>query len=465
MSQQLRMFGWSVARCAVLVVLVLAASVAQVHGNSGTSVAVDEIYGSIYVTGQFSRWADFDPNPDPVLGAAWRGVSNPVEYPGGNTWEMGYLAKYAADGSFLWAIQLVGNGNQFLKDVAVGSDGFVYVVGTTQQATSFGDWPEPDLNHTVTAAFLARIRPENGHVEWVEQFDNSILPASFTVGTNIALEEDTFGITTGIYISGDAFIARYNLNSGLASLAWVEPLIAGGDVAISDLAADSSGVYATGSFRQNLDVGSGNLTAADPWVSDGFLVKLSDSGSAPYWEWATQFPCIGVAAVAVDDGYLYVSAKDVPDDYGIEFIDKLRSTDGTIVWHKPCRNASAYDIVARNDYLYLTGTFSGTVDFDLSDSATKSLTTNPSSNGAREIFLWKMDNTGALVWAGQMGGHGNYNNSQGVGIAVDSNESVVTTGWFSGSPADFDPSGAGDADFQLIRLGRGDALFRRSVRT
>ncbi len=461
-----------VTRCVLPLVFLMGPFIADAQcGNMGTSVAVDGA-GNIYVTGTITRWADFDPG----LAAVWCGVSNPVEYPGGETWSMGYLAKYGSDRSLNWVVQLTGNASQWLNDVAVGSDGSVYVVGFSQYATSFGNTA---LNPLVMSAFLAKVDPQNGSTVWCTQFDNLDLAATGSVGENIALETSIDGTTTGVVISGwsrpanpnfgDApFIARYDL---VGTLSWAEGLGATGYASISDLAADSSGVYATGSFRKTLDFGldeHGVLltkTTADEWISDGFVVKLShmpsDSGSAPVWEWAIQYPRIGVAAVAVDGDSLYVSGDDVPDDYDIEFIDKLAATTGEGVWHKLCRNATARDIVARDNFLYLTGTFSGTVDFDLSDSSTKNLTTSPSSNAAREAFLWKMDSTGALEWVGQIGGHGSYNNSQGIGIAVDGYGNVVTTGWFSGSPADFDPSGAGNPNFQLIRLGRGDAFVSK----
>lgn len=93
-------------------------------------------------------------------------------------------------------------------------------------------------------------------------------------------------------------------------------------------------------------------------------------------------------------------------------------------------NAVAVDDSAN---VYVTGKFSGTVDFDPSNSSYQ-LT----SNGQTDIFVAKYNSLGFLKWAFRIG---NYSGDEGNSIAVDSNGDVVVTGSFQG-PADFDP-GAG----------------------
>ena len=453
-----------VARCVLTLVLLMGPFLTDAQcGNMGTSVAVDGA-GNIYVTGTITRWADFDPG----LAAVWCGVSNPVEYPGGETWSMGYLAKYGSDRSLQWFVRLTGNASQWLNDVAVGSDGSVYVVGFSQYATSFGNTA---LDPLVMSAFLAKVDPSTGSVDWCTQLNNTELAATGSLGENIALETGNDGTTTGVVISGwfrpanpnfgDApFIARYDL---VGILDWAEGLGATGSASISDLTADASGVYATGSFRKTLDFGldAGNvlltMTAADEWISDGFLVKWSNSVNGPVWQWGEQYVGVSLAAVASDGNHVYVSAGDNAQDNGItsglEFIAKL-DIAGDPVWREPWPNGIAYDIAARGGNLYLTGTFAGTVDFDLGAS-TQALTAN-----GRDIFIWKMTDDGEYLWAGQMGGPsiGMLPNDRGAGIAVDAGGSVITTGTFLGRPADFDPS-AGTAS--LIRFGRGDAFVSK----
>ncbi|MEQ1906683.1 MAG: SBBP repeat-containing protein, partial [Pirellulaceae bacterium] len=100
--------------------------------------------------------------------------------------------------------------------------------------------------------------------------------------------------------------------------------------------------------------------------------------------------------------------------------------------------------------VYTAGYFQGTVDFD-PGSGTTPLT----SAGGTDIFVTKVDNSGALLWARSMGGGGT---DAANGIAVDSTGNVYTTGSFNGT-ADFDPSGsvsnlvsAGSSDIFVSRL-------------
>ncbi len=89
--------------------------------------------------------------------------------------------------------------------------------------------------------------------------------------------------------------------------------------------------------------------------------------------------------------------------------------------------------------VYTTGYFTGTVDFD-PGFGTFDLT----SAGSNDIFVSKLDASGNLVWAGQMGGTGD---DQGFSIAVDASGNVYTTGYCNGT-ADFDP-GAGTMELSL----------------
>ena len=468
MREDWKTLGRFGVRCGVFMAILWASLVGHAQPNQGTSIAVDGA-GNIYATGTFSRWADFDPG----VGQAWLGVADPVEYGGGYTSSMGYLAKYAHDGSYQWAIHVVDEresafGQGQLIDVAVDSDGFVYVVGTSYYATSFGG---NLLNSDVWTAFVAKVRPDGGTV-WKVQFDNTELGAMGSVGQNIALESDDSDATTGVVVSGwyrptdpnigdTSFIARFDPNGDLG---WVKELGAPGCASINDLAADSSGVYAAGAFRKTLEFGLDEdgvlltMTCADQWTADGFVAKFSDSDDGPVWQWGRQVVGLSLAAVASNGSHVYVSVGDNAQDNGVtsglEFVAKL-DTDGNEVWNLPCPNAIGYDIALRDGYLYLTGTFAGTVDFDLGTS-----TRNLTANGPRDIFVWKMTDGGGLEWAGQMGGPagGGLPNERGAGIAVDPWGNVVTTGAFLGRPADFDPGPGTD---MLVRLGRGDAFVSK----
>ena len=82
--------------------------------------------------------------------------------------------------------------------------------------------------------------------------------------------------------------------------------------------------------------------------------------------------------------------------------------------------------------VYITGSFSGTVDFDPGPG-----TTNLTSYGGTDSYVAKFDPSGALLWAKHLGGTGG---DAPTGIALDGSGNVVTVGNFTGTgffnPAD-----------------------------
>lgn len=86
-------------------------------------------------------------------------------------------------------------------------------------------------------------------------------------------------------------------------------------------------------------------------------------------------------------------------------IQKL-NLDGSLVWAKQfggslAENLNSFDIDANGD-LYMTGTFAGTVDFDMGPGTNLQTADNPKS-----AFITKFDNNGDLIWVKTMRAKGN----------------------------------------------------------
>lgn len=96
--------------------------------------------------------------------------------------------------------------------------------------------------------------------------------------------------------------------------------------------------------------------------------------------------------------------------------------------------------------LYVTGYFSGTVDFD--PGAAEDTRT---ANGLRDVFLAKMNKTGDLLGAWQFGGN---DVDFGFSVAVDAVNNVYLAGYFESS-VDFDP---GPGTVLLLSAGVADAF-------
>ncbi|MDP4284860.1 MAG: SBBP repeat-containing protein [Bacteroidota bacterium] len=100
--------------------------------------------------------------------------------------------------------------------------------------------------------------------------------------------------------------------------------------------------------------------------------------------------------------------------------------------------------------VYVTGYFSGTIDFDPGAGVA-----NLVSAGVYDIFIAKYDAAGNYVYAKSMGGTGYYSYSSS--LAVDGSGNVYVTGYFQGT-VDFDP-GAGVAN--LVSAGDYDIFIAK----
>jgi len=120
------------------------------------------------------------------------------------------------------------------------------------------------------------------------------------------------------------------------------------------------------------------------------------------------------------------------------FIQKLDAS-GNLVWAKSLYTAPndkqvIIDIqVASNGDLYITGTFRGTVDFDMG-AGTASLTSQ-NSGATSSGFILKLDAAGNYIWAKQFLSM----DCTVQRVAIESGGNIIVTGWFAGF-IDLDPS-------------------------
>jgi len=186
------------------------------------------------------------------------------------------------------------------------------------------------------------------------------------------------------------------------------------------------------------------------------------------WEWGVSAGGIGWDAgnsIVVDSaGYSYVtgffSGSAVFGDIALEsngeqdlFIGKLDS-NGDWVWVESAggeEKSSGKEVaVDSNNDIFLTGFFSGTVEFgDIS------LT----SAGYRDMFVAKLNQDGEWLWAERGGGS---SNDYGFSIVVDNNDNLVVTGRFydDASFGNDQLISEGSADLFIAKLsGNGDWLW------
>lgn len=227
-------------------------------------------------------------------------------------------------------------------------------------------------------------------------------------------------------------------------------------------------VYTTGDYKGTIDLdpGPGTTTVyTDPNNGDDIYVTKMDANGNLIWA-----KSIGgssteeVYSVVVDaSGNVFVTGRFYSSDFnpgsnsftlssnGSDdmFICKFNAS-GTIQWARSFGSTgfdAAFGLaVDGSGNCYFTGYFSGTVDFN-PGAAVYNLT----SVGSNDIFLYKMDASGNLIWVNSFG---NNANSSGSEVTLDAAGNVYLCGGFS-NILDFDP-GPGTA---TLNAALGGALF------
>ena len=108
-----------------------------------------------------------------------------------------------------------------------------------------------------------------------------------------------------------------------------------------------------------------------------------------------------------------------------------------------------FSTVDKHGNSYMTGYFKGTIDFDGTGRYTAT------SHGAEDIFVVKLDKTGAVVWFKTMGGS---DTDKGASILIDSADHIYVGGDFRSANVDFEGTGSnlsssnGQEDIFLLKL-------------
>jgi hypothetical protein len=234
------------------------------------------------------------------------------------------------------------------------------------------------------------------------------------------------------------------------------------DYATSTAVDGSNNLVVTGRFAGVTNLGGGNLSSV--LASDDFLVKYSASG---VHLWSQSFPGLGndfATSVAVDPSgnILVTGAFDGTTNYGGTNLVSAGSNDiflakfnsaGVHAWSKrfgsnggPSGNDWGAAVATdASGNVFLTGYFSGTVDF-----GGGGLT----SGGGFDIFLAKYDADGAHLWSKRFGSV-SLVDDVGSAVAVDVLGNVIVAGSFNNT-VDFGGGGKTSAGLRDMFIAKFD---------
>jgi hypothetical protein len=361
--------------------------------------------GNIYTTGYFNATVDFDPGSGTAI----------LNSAGGSDI---FVQKMDAMGSLMWVKRFGGAADDMGRSICVDFAGNIYTVGYFSGTV--------DFDSGVGTSFLTSNGSRDIFVQKLDS-DGNFLWAKAFGGNSIEMAESIF-----VDVSGNVYTTGYF--SGTADF---DP----------DGVANITSSGSNDVFIQKMD-SSGNFLWAKTFggVNDdrGYSICVDDLGNVytiGFFQLTVDFdPGPGITSVT-SHGSLDV------------FIQKMDAL-GNFLWVKSFNGTSAdFGFSIRVDSagnIFTTGSFSGTIDFD-PGTGEVILTTN----GGRDGFIHKMDNSGNFIWVSTFGSN---DDDYGFSICVDHFENVYATGWFSGI-ADFDPgpgvnylSSAGEYDVFVLKM-------------
>ncbi len=436
----------------------LGANVGSNFGVGAEAVATDRD-GSVYVAGNFSDTIDLAAgNPQGQLSSV--GQVDP------------FVAKYSSTGSLIWARSFGGSGFDFVRDLAVDSNGNVLVVGAFQNTADFnpGTGTFNLSSGGESNAFVLKLN-SSGEFQWAGAFAGNGFSEGRGVAVNNAGEvlavgafDGTIDFDPGVGTANrtthgdlDGFVAKLGTDG---KLIWAGPLGGTGADLASAVTVDTAGnVIVVGDYQLTGDfdpsAGTRNLTSVGG--RDGFVAKLTAGGGSV---WARSLGgtgldvATGVAVDALGDIYTTGSFTGVANFFELGAGSQLIAADSDLV------GSDAF--VAK---LHRQGSFEWARGIGTNSTRPESgrgISVSPSgdvflaadlatANG--NVELRNYDAAGALTWQATLAGN---DSEAAAGIAIDGTGSVFTVGTFLGT-TDFDPSGG---KFELTNPGAtGSAVF------
>ncbi len=376
------------------------------NSDVGNSIITDS-FGNVYTTGYFEGTVDFDPGVN---------TFNLTAGGGGDI----FISKLDASGNLVWAKRIGGTnsntdvGNAIKLDVA----GNIYITGWFWNTVDF----DPSFN--------------------------------------------TYNLSSAG--GSDVFIAKFN---GAGNLIWAKSMGGTSSEVVNAITLDTLGnVYTTGSFNviADFDPGINTYNLNSVGSTDIFISKLDNTGN---FVWAKKMGGtsneVGNAIKHDAAGNIYITGYftgAVDFDPGVNtfnlisaggsdvFMTKFNGA-GNLIWAKgvgggftDIGNSLALDSQGN---VYTTGVFEGTADFDPNNGVY-----TRTSQGMKDIFMSKLDNSGNFIWAKTMGGTAD---DIGISLALDPQGNICTTGYFQDS-VDFDP---GIGTYPIISAGVYDIFISK----
>jgi hypothetical protein len=438
------------------------------YQDMGRDVAVDKD-GNIYVTGSFQDTVDFDPIGKTKVKLVAAG--NPTD---ANNTDI-FVAKYDSKGILKWVFSISSPGADAPEAIKVDSKGNIYLTGYFGGSADF----DPSTgSRTLNAgtgrnAFLAKY-DVNEKFKWALSLGDAEaapfnpddltwedgLDVSFDLNENVYLTgtfngkidldpsngnkpEDTFTSINGTdgKPSRDIFAAAYDVDG---KFQWGFAIGGPGrDEGHGIRMASDANFYLAGFFSEKCDFDPSSLVneLTSNGETDCFLAKYDVTLNVL---WKEQFGSTGAdqirpGCLELDaQNNLYIAGNfsgtvnfnpnattNLVSNGNTDIFAGKYNKDGGYIWAIGMGSKDGNDYATGIKFdtdknVFITGAFSGTVDFDPSQ-ANKHNVMAKGTNGASDGFIGKYSKDGNFVWVNCFGPEitGNTNQSIATGLAVD----------------------------------------------
>jgi hypothetical protein len=385
-----------------------------------------------------------------------------------------FFAKYADDGSLLWAKSVKGmaGATSVVRSVATDAAGNSYLAGDFTGTIAVGAFTLASGGDR--DGFAAKVDAA-GNVVWATQWGAADKEYAYGVAVDAAGNLLAVGTTSKYSASGSQITTNLQVRklSDSGTQTWAKQIgnAKGGDEQANAVTADAAGnVYVTGKFKGKVDFdpGTGTKNVTGDSGGSAFALKLTSAGA---FGWVSPFLGRTSASyssgndVVVDAGGGIIvggsysgsvdfnpgtAVSTLPAASSSGFLTELNAA-GSFAWAQKVGGAVNNVVVDSIGNIYVTGDFTATANFDPG-----ALTSVLNSNGSSDVYVAKFSSTGTYQWAVSVGGIGM---DLAQGITVDSDGDLHVSGSFRDT-VDFDPdplaselrTSAGAADGYLLKL-------------
>ncbi len=382
-----------------------------------------------------------------------------------------FITKLQLNGTHLWTKTTGSTNLEYIKSMTIDINNNIYLVGELRVAGCL----DPNSQNILTTSgtqdsFIAKY-DSNCNYLWAKRYDTTDYESINSVNINNSGEINIMGYFYGSMdfdfsdnnytispANGNIFFAKYSNNGDFI---WAKIYGASQTTETIALETDSlNNIYIAGKFKGSMDFDPSDTTYIlnSPYSNSFYISKYNSNGELVFAKASIGNGAIqDIASLAVDTnnrlyitGYFFGSTDlDFSDTTATETAGDSTMNSFLSCYTENCDYINSLKIggysslnflkeqgtsvaTDSNNNVYVVGTYQSNITFSSSNNNILNLNTN----GNKDSFIAKYDQTGNLLWVKSIGGS---NNDEIISIKIGNNGKIYLVGTFMGV-VDFDPS-------------------------